>query len=147
MEANPHAFEILRKRDRKCWFANACVSSNLRTMNFTVAGGVTTADAIMSASKRARIKEDIETFKNSMPMWEHSGETVTVRCRALQSMLRELGTRHIDYFSLDVEGSEMLMLKSLDWDKLSIAVFTIEVRQCAVFVIARLHGGLCPNKL
>ena len=35
----------------------------------------------------------------------------------------------IDYFSLDVEGGEMLILKALEWDKLDIRVFSIEVDQ------------------
>ena len=33
----------------------------------------------------------------------------------------------VDYLSLDVEGSEFQILKSLDWDKVKINVLSVEV--------------------
>ena len=29
-----------------------------------------------------------------------------------------LGNPHVDYFSLDIEGAELAMLKTLPWDKI-----------------------------
>ena len=43
--------------------------------------------------------------------------------------MNTLGQTHIDYFSLDVEGAEMIILKSIDWKHLDIDVFTIETDQ------------------
>jgi hypothetical protein len=40
--------------------------------------------------------------------------------------MNTLGQTHIDYFSLDVEGAEMIILQSIDWKHLDIDVFTIE---------------------
>ena len=39
------------------------------------------------------------------------------------------GQTHIYYFSLDVEGEEMIILQSIDWKHLDIDVFTIETDQ------------------
>jgi hypothetical protein len=43
--------------------------------------------------------------------------------------MNTLGQTHIDYFSLDVEGAEMIILQSIDWKHLDIYVFTIETDQ------------------
>ena len=83
----------------------------------------------MSDKHKKRINSDIKTYgfdKTGDKRWKHSGETVTVICKPLISMLTKTT---IDYFSLDVEGGEMLILKALEWDKLDIRVFSIEVDQ------------------
>ena len=38
-----------------------------------------------------------------------------------------LGNPIVDYFSLDVEGSEFPILKSLDWDNVNISVISVEM--------------------
>ena len=38
-----------------------------------------------------------------------------------------LGNPHIDYFSLDIEGAELPVLKTLPWNKISMTVLDIEV--------------------
>ena len=54
---------------------------------------------------------------------------VVVKCYPLSSLMNTLGQTHIDYFSLDVEGAEMIILQSIDWKHLDIDVFTIETDQ------------------
>ena len=52
-----------------------------------------------------------------------------MKCYPLMALMNTLGQTKIDYFSLDVEGAEMIILHSIDWDKLDIDVFTIETEQ------------------
>jgi hypothetical protein len=57
--------------------------------------------------------------------------------------MNTLGQTHIDYFSLNVEEAEMIILQSIDWKHLDIDVFTIEKtirrpRLCAVHVFPLL---------
>ena len=33
----------------------------------------------------------------------------------------------VDYLSLDVEGSEFAILKTLDWDKIDISIISVEI--------------------
>lgn len=47
---------------------------------------------------------------------------VPVQCLPLYSILLALNTTTIDYFSLDVEGAEMKVLKTIPWDKVNIKV-------------------------
>ena len=52
------------------------------------------------------------------------GKTITAQCFPLQSVLVALNNPIVDYFSLDVEGSELPILKSLDWDNVNISVIS-----------------------
>ena len=54
---------------------------------------------------------------------------VVVKCYPLSSLRNTLGQTHIYYFSLDVEGAEMIILQSINWKHLDIDVFTIETDQ------------------
>jgi hypothetical protein len=56
--------------------------------------------------------------------------------------MNTLGQAHIDYFSLDVEGAEMIILQSIDWKHFDIDVFTIETDQCRqdILTFMKTHG-------
>ena len=43
-----------------------------------------------------------------------------------------LGNPHIDYFSLDIEGAELVMLKTLPFDEISITLLDIETNHAGV---------------
>ena len=130
VESNPYTYALLKQRDRNCWFSNACISNELPTMTFVVSGSTTSAKETMSANMRTRIQHDVVTYgKSGDKRWVHAGEEVIVHCRSMESMMTEIGREHIDYFSLDVEGAEMLILESIPFDRLTIDVFTIEMDQ------------------
>jgi hypothetical protein len=41
--------------------------------------------------------------------------------------LLALGNPHIDYFSLDIEGAEMVVLETVPWDKVNMTLLSIEI--------------------
>jgi len=47
-------------------------------------------------------------------------------CFPLYSILLSLGNPEVDYFSLDVEGAEWTIIKSLPWDKVNIHIISLE---------------------
>jgi len=49
-----------------------------------------------------------------------------VQCFSLNSIMAAIGVHHIDFMVLDVEGSEIPVLETIDWRKLSVDVFSIE---------------------
>ena len=49
-----------------------------------------------------------------------------VNCYPFNSVMAALDVQHIDYFSLDVGGSELDILETIDWQRLQIDVLTIE---------------------
>jgi hypothetical protein len=56
--------------------------------------------------------------------WRHAKENVVVKCYSLSSLMNTLGQTHIDYFSLDVEGAEMIILQSIDWKQRSFPIIS-----------------------
>ena len=43
-----------------------------------------------------------------------------------------LGNPHIDYFSLDIEGAELMVLKTLPFNEVNITLFDIEVNHAGM---------------
>ena len=49
-------------------------------------------------------------------------EETKVTCFPFHSILFSIGNPPIDYFSLDIEGLELDVLKTIPWDKVNIKV-------------------------
>ena len=49
-----------------------------------------------------------------------------IQCFPFHAIVKALGVKHIDYFSLDVEGVEENILQTIPLDKIYIDIFTIE---------------------
>ena len=54
--------------------------------------------------------------------------TIKSLCFPLYSILSAVGNPTVHYFSLDVEGSELPILKTIPFDKVDIKVFDIEIK-------------------
>ena len=52
---------------------------------------------------------------------------VLAQCVPVYSLLLALNRTTVDYFSLDVEGSELQVLKTIPFDKVDIKVLTVEL--------------------
>lgn len=50
-----------------------------------------------------------------------------VNKRKLESIFDEYDITHIDYFSLDVEGAELEVLQSINWEKVHIELISVEI--------------------
>lgn len=71
----------------------------------------------------SRIRQDVKhpDCKSPVP------RVYSVQSVPLQDLLDKHGLKHIHYFSLDVEGSELTVLKSIDWSCTTIDVIDVEV--------------------
>ena len=47
-------------------------------------------------------------------------------CVPLGVILREASVKHVDFFSLDVEGAELNVLRTVDWDAVTFGVLLVE---------------------
>lgn len=63
-------------------------------------------------------------------------------CSSLTSILTSAGLDHIDFFSLDVEGSEMEVLRTIDFHKISFGVICVEAFTNRPIKRARIHTFL-----
>ena len=141
VEANPYTYEQMVRKDRNCFMINSCISDKMHNMTFIIGGGLTSAIEIISKRHQDRIERDFKVY-GARETWTHAKENVVVKCYPLSSLMNTLGKTRIDYFSLDVEGAEMIILQSIDWTQLDIDVFTIETDQHRQEILAfmKTHG-------
>lgn len=66
--------------------------------------------------------EVVEDEVNSDDFVKNKSSNVNVQCFPLYTYLLALNITVIDYFSLDVEGSELNVLKTIPFDKINIKV-------------------------
>ena len=51
---------------------------------------------------------------------------IPVRCNPLAHMLDRVGRKHVDFWSLDVEGHELPVLKGVNWEEITVDVLVVE---------------------
>ena len=66
-------------------------------------------------------------FKGEVKGWaandvEENAEVIKALCLPFVSILHAIGNPSVDYFSLDIEGVELDVLKTIPWDKVDIKV-------------------------
>ena len=110
MEANPTPFKKLRQsRPRAAKLLLSPTCNNETTISFN--------PSEFTNAKTASIRAG------------HGKETpksISVHCGPMHAYLAALDITHIDFMSLDVEGSELAVLKTIDFDKVTIKVLMVE---------------------
>ncbi|XP_013399119.1 uncharacterized protein LOC106165457 [Lingula anatina] len=120
IEPDPWTFEALIQKNRKAYVVNTCIAigkSPERT-EFTFAselGGIAKKSAAVPKAEAGSVRG-----------------TGRIQCFPILSLLAAVGQTHVDYFSLDVEGAEIEILKSFPWTQVTVDVWTIEYA---------VHGG------
>jgi len=117
VEPNPQSYELLRSRGRNAWTLPSCLSTKPQPeiVEFDSAGllgGI--------------INQDIEK-KPGDGGGSENRETLKMQCVPLYSVLLALDNPRVDFMSLDIEGADMQVLKTIPYDKVDISVLMIEV--------------------
>jgi len=122
VEAQPSEFQKL-KSNRNCTCVNVAVSDYNGETDFIYVEGYANMLSGISddynLSHMQRIRNEVSTYGGAI-------NTIKVPVRTLQSILDEHNTHEIDFCSIDTEGSEFNIIKSIDFDKTEIKVFIIE---------------------
>jgi len=122
VEAQPSEFQKL-KSNRNCTCVNVAVSDYNGETDFIFVEGYANMLSGISddynLSHMQRIRNEVSTYGGAI-------NTIKVPVRTLQSILDEHNTHEIDFCSIDTEGSEFNIIKSIDFDKTEIKVFIIE---------------------
>jgi FkbM family methyltransferase len=124
VEASPSRFSILRK-NRKCHCENVAISAECGEFDFIdIQGyGKGLSGIVKNYDKRHLKRIERETENNSQTI---SKQVVKVRAIPLQALLDKHNYSEIDYCSIDVEGSELSVLDSIDYSKTRIKVISVE---------------------
>ncbi|ESN99713.1 hypothetical protein HELRODRAFT_176473 [Helobdella robusta] len=111
VEADAFFYTQLMGKNRNSWSINACLGSDnyVSQMTFNDEAGGT--GRIVDKNLKSKFTQ---SSINSVP------------CFPLQTLLLALNRSHVDYFSLDVEGFEVPILKSFPFDEISISTLSVE---------------------
>ena len=115
VEVNKEDFvQILQKR-RHAYMLHAglCPNRQPQVLNFSSASTLSGFNDFMDESHKKRLQ----------PFHPHY---ISVPCFPLFAVLNALNVNHVDYFSLDTEGSELNILKTLPLVKIFIDIITVE---------------------
>jgi len=112
IEPNPEFHRSILKKNRNALVLRSCLSHSTRPLlaKFRLHGW---------GSGVSVLNKNVKQENRNIP------ET-HVQCFSLNSIMAAIGVHHIDFMVLDVEGSELPVLETIDWAKLSIDVFNIE---------------------
>jgi len=110
IEADPTTFGKLKTKHRKAWHANLCLSTDRfpKTVSFF-------RNLMNSGVNGLNKRRELDVTRE-----------ITVQCIPLYTMLRALNRTVIDFFSLDIEGLELEVLKTIPFDKILIKTLAIE---------------------
>ena len=119
IEAEPEAFYKMVDKHRHSFLINACLSPTNTPMTIPFrTGGVLGALANYMSEGHAR--------RMDKALANNSSNIIMAQCFPVFSILQAIGVSHVDYFSLDIEGAELDVLRTLPLDQLTVDVFSIE---------------------
>jgi len=122
IEPHPDAFSILESK-RECIKYNCAIDTQEKVVDFYCNTGHTE-----QLSGLLDYYHPKHLSRKDLEIAEHGGDSslIKVQARPLSDILRECSISHIDYLSVDVEGAELAVMKSIDFDEVSITCIDFE---------------------
>ncbi|XP_053627476.2 protein Star [Cherax quadricarinatus] len=111
IEADPKNFNQMVEKHRKAYMSPSCLAPTPHP----------TTVLFQQQENQGHILGRQQHYPSS-----GSGEILEVQCFPLFSYLVALNVTTVDYFSLDVEGAEFSVLKTIPWDKVDIKTLSVE---------------------
>jgi FkbM family methyltransferase len=122
IEPNPDVFKKLTE-NRQCDALNCCVSERPGTVPFLKLTGYSEMLSGIADNydpeHRLRVETELRQFGGK-------AETIEVEARPFQDIAREFGLAEITYLSIDTEGSELSILRGIDFSRLFVHALTVE---------------------
>lgn len=122
VEPIPSIFEKL-KSNRKCHMVNGCVTPHAGKAKFLeMVGGVNMYStlAVHNVGLTAR------RLKKSAKRNNATINEIDVECFTFHSLVEKYGIREVDFLTVDTEGGELEILKSIDFGKVPVRVISVE---------------------
>ena len=114
IEAQPNnAAELMKNRKKTTNYAMAVCDEGTKTVQITGAGAI----GGMVQHMHDKHLDNMLSINN---------DTFDVPCAPLGHLLNKAGVKQLDLVSLDVEGAELLVLKTMDWN-IPVLLWLIEV--------------------
>lgn len=119
IEPIPELFEDLIQ-NRNCTCIQGCISDKIGKAQFI---RFTNDHAWFSGLQE---KYDKSQLQNLQTNYGFTYELIEVKCYTFNDLMQEHGIYHIDLLSIDTEGGELDILKSIDFKKINIDIIVVE---------------------
>jgi FkbM family methyltransferase len=123
VEPSPNRFKLL-KENRECICENVAISDTEGEVEFMdISGWGKALSGIVSKyhdEHKARIELELNNPKNN------GYEMVRVKTKTLTDILETHSLTNIDFCTIDTEGGEIDIIKSIDFDKINIKLIIVE---------------------
>lgn len=121
-EPNPSVFERLRA-NRRCALFNCCIAPEEGSAPFRMISGPSEMLSGIDANYRP---EHLDRIARELRQLGGTAETIRVPARRLTGIADELGVSEIHYLSVDTEGGELGILRSLPFERLRVHAISVE---------------------
>ncbi len=108
---------------RECITVNACISQQEGVKIFRKIEGYC---EMLSGLVDQYDKRHLQRIENEINKHGGTFNDIEVQCFNLNALLSNHDLQHVNYLSIDVEGGEMDILKSIDFNAINIAVISVE---------------------
>jgi len=123
IEPIPETFATLRQ-NRNCICVQGCIGpENQKGIPFLRISGP--LEGLSGIIERYDPKH-VQRIEKQLKEYGGSSEIIEVDCYNLNDLLTHHHMTHIDFLSIDTEGGELEILKSIDFEKFQIDVITVE---------------------
>lgn len=145
VEPLPHLFKKLEEC-RNCICINACIASVESSLPFLHVDG---CDEMLSGLWSTYDPRALQTVMNDIADFGGELKIIQVPCVRLDSVLKRYGVNHIDFLSLDTEGNELEILKTIDFSAVTIDVITVEnnYEEAYIYEYLTSHGFIFVMRL
>jgi FkbM family methyltransferase len=133
IEPNPIEFKKLMECDRKLSHKENCAIFNEeKDVDFlSIEGPCNVLSGIIdfyNPNHMERINRELKMYENYPIGHEHYSrkELIKINGVRLETLLDKYGINHIDLLSIDVEGAELQVLESIDYEKTTIDCILLE---------------------
>lgn len=122
IEPHPTAFEKLRK-NRSATLINACIADSETESDYLQIEGY---GEMLSGLINKYDERHVKRIERDLKIHGGSQQTIKVPCLRLDSILIQNGVTHVDYCSIDTEGGELDILKTVDLKTHDISCISVE---------------------
>ena len=122
IEPLPSAFKLLQQ-NRNCLLYNCCISNIEGDVNFLALTGYT---EMLSGIYSNYSENHLQRVNSELQKHGGKSEIVKIKSRKLSSILKENSITKIDYLSIDVEGGELSVLKSINFNEVDVCIISAE---------------------
>ncbi len=123
IEPIPEIYQKLIK-NRDCICLEGCAYNRSGTVKFNRLSGYT---EMLSGIEEAYPEQHKKRIANEIAAMSGSRESLDVKCYRLADILAERDISHVDYLSIDTEGSELQILQGIEFDKVTFDAIDVEV--------------------